>query len=70
MRFREQSVSAETPVDHTVMEDVSEQEMVLYAVIVTTAGLADAIQIVMDYSFVEVAGSITMTSCLRELLRC
>ena len=61
MRFREQSVGAETPVDHTVMEGVSEQEMVLFAVIVTTARLADAIQIVMDYSFVEVAGTIMTT---------
>ena len=63
MRFRGQSVGAETTVDHTsMMEDVLEQEMVLYAVIVI--GLVDASQTMMVPSFVEVmvAGSITMTN--------
>ena len=69
MRFREQSVVAETPVDHTSMKDASEQGMVLYAVIVI--GLADASQTMMVPSFVEVAGT-TVTSCLRslEMFRC
>lgn len=58
MRFREQSVGAETTVDHTsMMEDVLEQEMVLYAVIAMTVGLVDASQTMMVPSFVEVAGT-------------
>ena len=58
MRFRGQSVGAETTVDHTsMMEDVLEQEMVLYAVIAMTVGLVDASQTVMVPSFVEVAGT-------------
>ena len=63
MRFREQSVGVETPVDHTVMEDVLEQEMVLYAVIVI--GLVDASQTMMVPSFVEVVGTM-VTRCLRD----
>lgn len=58
MRFRGQSVGAETTVDHTsMMEDVLEQEMVLYAVIAMTVGLVDASQTMMVPSFVEVAGT-------------
>ena len=58
MRFREQSVGAETTVDHTsMMEDVLEQELVLYAVIAMTVGLVDASQTMMVPSFVEVAGT-------------
>jgi len=51
-----------------MMEDVLEQEMVLYAVIVTTVGLADASQTMMVPSFVEVmvVGTITTTRCLRD----
>ena len=70
MRFRGQSVGAETTVDHTSMEDVLEQEMVLYAVIVI--GLVDASQTMMVPSFAEVmvADFIMTTSCLRVPLRC
>jgi len=67
VRFREQSVVAETPVDHTSMKDASEQEMVLYAVIVI--GLADASQTLMVPSFVEVGGTM-VTSCLGTLTWC
>jgi len=65
VRFRGQSAGAETPVDHTAMEDVSELEMALYAAIAMTAGLVDASQTMMVPSFVEVAG-IMVTSCHRD----